>query len=154
MTGIEWILELGLVVLLLVTMIHARRLERALGVLKQDRAMLQALVAEFNDSAGAAERGIERLRDAAESAGRQLTAQAEAARGLKDDLAFLATRGETLADRLEVAVKASKLAPAGQTQPPHLRSVDAPAHSDAAMPAVRQRSQAERDLMHALRLAR
>jgi len=142
MAGFEWILELGLVGLLLVTMIHARRLERALGVLKQDRVVLQALVAEFNDSASAAERGIERLRDAAESAGRQLTAQTEAARGLKDDLAFLATRGETVADRLEIAVKASKLLPAGHIQPPHLQSVDAPAHSDAAMPAVRQRSQA------------
>ena len=55
----EWLLEIALIGLLLATMFHAVRLERALGVLKRDRAALEELVAGFNDSTRAAEQGID-----------------------------------------------------------------------------------------------
>ena len=67
----EWILELALVALLAATLFHAVRLERALGVLKRDRAALQELIAGFNASTRQAELGIERLRAAADGAGRR-----------------------------------------------------------------------------------
>ena len=44
MAGMEWLLEIALIGLLLATMFHAVRLERALGVLKRDRAALEELV--------------------------------------------------------------------------------------------------------------
>ena len=65
----EWLLETALLVLLAATLFHAMRLERALGVLKRDRAALEELVAGFNSSTRAAEQGIERLRAAAEGRG-------------------------------------------------------------------------------------
>lgn len=93
MTGMEWILEFVLVGLLIATVFHAVRLERALGVLKRDRAALEALVSGFNAATGAAEKAVDRLREATEGAGRRLARQVEAAARLKDDLLFLSERG-------------------------------------------------------------
>jgi len=104
----EWLLEITLIGLLAATLFHALRLERALGVLKRDRSALEELVATFNSSTRLAEQGIERLRTTADGAGRQISRQIETATGLKDDLLFLAERGERLADRLDGLVRAGR----------------------------------------------
>src|ERR1035438_6920420 len=123
MFGMEWILDTALVVLLTATLFHAVRLERALGVLKRDRAALEALVATFNASTHAAESGIERLRGAAEGSGRQIQRQIETATALKDDLTFMVQRGEGLADRLDELVRATRPALAIADQPASRLSV-------------------------------
>jgi hypothetical protein len=175
----EWLLETALLILLAATLFHAMRLERALGVLKRDRAALEELVDGFNSSTRAAEQGIERLRAAAEGAGRQVQRQVETASGLKDDLLFLTERGERLADRLDLMVRAARplasvaapsSAPAAPPEPapyaaeePVVDESDPPAASVAALSSVAGpwapggtglRSQAERDLLRALRMAR
>ena len=99
----EWTIELVLVVLLVATLLQAIKLERALGVLKKDRASLEALVASFNASTHQAESGIQRLHAAADGAGRQIESQIARSVSLKDDLVFLTERGERLADRLDAA---------------------------------------------------
>lgn len=136
--SMQWVLELILVGLLAATLFHAVRLERALGVLKRDRAALQALIDGFNASTRQAEAGIERLRAAADGAGRQLARQLEAGLSLKDDLTLLIQRGERLADRLDGEVRAGRPLLA-EPEPAEL---------------ARPRSQAERDLLRALRIAR
>ncbi len=142
----EWILELALVALLAATLFHAVRLERALGVLKRDRVQLQELIAGFNASTRQAEVGIDRLHAAADGAGQQIARQVDAALSLKDDLTLLADRGDRLADRLDALVRAGRpLASA----PPRLTVVT---NGDSSEPRVR--SQAERDLLKALRMAR
>jgi len=157
----EWLLELALIGLLAATLFHALRLERALGVLKRDRAALEELVAGFNSSTRAAEQGIERLRTAADGAGRQLARQAEAAERLKDDLNFLTDRGEQIADRLDLAVRAGRTRVQEQAgtmvteaeaapEAPGAPTME-PLQDDAA---PRARSQAERELLKALRMAR
>jgi hypothetical protein len=146
MAAMEWILELALIGLLAATLFHAVRLERALGVLKRDRVQLQELVAGFNASTRLAEAGIERLRAAADGAGIQIARHVDAAMALKDDLALLTDRGERLADRLDTVIHAGRPFAA---EPPHLAVV---AESDADEP--RLRSQAERDLLKALRMVR
>jgi hypothetical protein len=146
MTGMEWILELALVALLAATLFHAVRLERALGVLKRDRVQLQELIEGFNASTHQAEHGIERLRTAVDGAGQQIARQVDAALLLKDDLTLLTDRGDRLADRLDALVRAGRpLASA----PPRLTVV-----TDADSTEPRVRSQAERDLLKALRMAR
>ena len=60
----QWLLEIALLVLLAATLFQAMRLERALGVLKRDRAALEDLVTGFNSSTRAAEQGVERAGDA------------------------------------------------------------------------------------------
>lgn len=169
MAGMEWLLELALIGLLLATMFHAVRLERALGVLKRDRAALEELVAGFNASTRAAEQGIDRLKQAADGAGRQIARQVEAANRLKDDLVFLNERGTGVADRLDHLVRAGRnldlavrpLAvppsaappePEPEPLPPEFAFPETPSSEPAAAP--RLRSQAERDLMRALRIAR
>ena len=138
MAGAQWLLELALVLLLGATLFHAVRLERALGVLKRDRAALEDLVSGFNTSTRQAEAGIERLRATADGAGRQLARQLDAALALKDDLGLLTQRGELLADRLGGQIHATR---------PIMAEADS-----ADLP--RARSQAERDLLKALRMAR
>ncbi|MCQ8241668.1 DUF6468 domain-containing protein [Rhizosaccharibacter radicis] len=165
MTGLDWGFQAVLVLLLLLTMVHAIRLERALGVLRRDRAALEELVAGFNESTRQAEDGIDRLRAAADGAGRQLGRQIDLARSLKNDLVFLGERGEKIADQLDKTVRRSKIAEPGRSQPERraMREEDEPAAPSRGGPATTTsgsdevpppRSQAERDLMRALRLAR
>ena len=171
MGGMEWLLDIVLIVLLAATLFHALRLERALGVLKRDRATLQELITGFNASTQAAEQGVGRLRAAADGAGRTLARQIEAAQSLKDDLGFLAERGERLADRLDTLVRKGRaIAPeppraAEQrgfelaTVPPYRPEPQRgglyqPGPTDDVASEKRGRSQAERDLMAALRMVR
>jgi hypothetical protein len=143
MGGWEWLLELALIGLLTATLFHALRLERALGVLKRDRAALEELVAGFNASFRQAEIGIDQLRAAADGAGRQVARQVEAGKAVPSDPAFLVERGERAADRLEQAVRAAR---------PLLHELAR--EPEPAAEAPKLRSQAERDLLKALRLAR
>jgi hypothetical protein len=169
MTGsMQWAIELILIALLAATLFHALRLERALGVLKRDRAALQELVAGFNASTRQAEQGIERLRAAADGAGRQIARQVETATTLRDDLTYLVQRGEQLADRLDGLVRTARGAMPEFARVPELaRAPDFArppdfTRTEAAEPRVRAeeageprvRSQAERDLLKALRMGR
>ncbi len=151
--ALEWGFELALVVLLAATLWYAIRLERRLGVLRRDNAALEALVAGFNEATTRAEASTARLRATAEGAGKQVAEQGEGAGRRRDDLLFLLERGEQLADRLDIVVReargvASDRAPA---QRAGLAAMPAP---PAAEPEARVRSQAERDLLQALRAAR
>src|SRR5580658_625371 len=166
MVGMEWILDILLVVLLAATLFHAVRLERALGALKRDRSALEALVGTFNASTRAAESGIERLRSATEGVGRQIQRQIEIATVLKEDLTFLVQRGEGLADRLDELVRAARPTIAGASQlashMSYARRADQGARGDQGARAEQGarnndppvRSQAERDLLKALRIVR
>lgn len=176
--------DLVLMLLLVATLVQALRLERALGVLKRDRAALEQLVASFNTSTRQAEQSTERLRTAADGAGRQLARQIDQVAALKDDLTFLGERAGKLADRLDEAVRAAReevpdMPPEAQPDPrPAAKPDSKPDHRADHHPApwadlprpprpplaepdadplgtpLRLRSQAERDLLKALRLAR
>ncbi len=159
MSGMEWLLELVLIGLLAATLVHALRLERALGLLKRDRATLEEMIAGFNASTREAEGGIARLREVADGAGRQIARHIQLAQELKGDLGYLVERGEKLADRLDRAARAGRAAAADDRTPtyaPRIASLAAmPAGAPAEPePSPRGRSQAERDLMKALRMAR
>ncbi len=150
MTGMQWALEVVLVLLLSATLFHAVRLERAIMTLRRDRATLERLIAGFDESTRQAEDGAERLRAAAEISGKQITRQVERANGLKDDLVFLAERGERLADLLERHVVEARqvqgLFP-GTTGPAAEVMRTPSGELNASV-----RSKAERDLIRALRL--
>lgn len=148
MGGMDWLLECVLIVVLGLTLVHAVRLERALGGLRRDRTALGDAVAGFDSSARQAELGLDKLHSITQETALQLTRKLEGAAVLKDDLAFLAERGEHLADRLEQLVRAGRA-----IEPAHAReAVGAVARLDPELP--RPRSKAERDLLQALRVAR
>lgn len=144
MSALNIVLEGVLVVLLGATLLHAIRLERALGILRGERAALGDAVANLESGTRQAESGVEQLRAAADGAGRQLARQVEKAAALQDDLRFLLSRGESLADRIDALVRANR----GLAAPPPTPSEPEPAD------APRVRSQAERDLLRALQVAR
>lgn len=152
MQSFDWGLELVLVGLLAVTLVHAVRLERALRLLRTDRAALGDAIAGFDDSARQAEVGIGRLHTASAETAHTLTRCLENGTSLKDDLAFLIERGEGLADRLDALVRAGR--PIAQMAPPASIALAAPPpllSTAAAVPNVR--SKAERDLLIALQAA-
>ena len=134
MGGLQVALEVVLVALLGAALLQALRLERAIGAARRDRAEMEGLAQGLDDAARQAEGGVERLRATADAAGRAMTRQIEAAANLKDDLADLIGRGERLSGRLGAM-------PRAEPEP-------------AAPPGgPRARSQAERDLLRALRVA-
>ncbi len=143
MGSFDWALELILVGLLAITLVHAIRLERALRLLRTDRAALGDAIAGFDDSAREAEAGIGRLHSVSAETAHLLGQRLEKGASLKDDLVLLIERGEGLADRLDELVRSGRsIAPAASTAPPAV-STSAP-----VMPPVR--SKAERDLLLAL----
>ena len=145
----EILLELVLVGLLAATLFHAMRLERLLAALKRDRAALEETINGFASSTRQAEAGLERLRGVADGAGRQVARQLDEARALKDDLTFLMDRGGRLADRMDTLVRSGRTATGEAPAAPRAPLTVA---QDAEEPPLR--SQAERDLLKALRMAR
>lgn len=145
MVALDWVLELVLVGLLALTLLHAVRLQRAVAGLHRERSALGDAVAGFDASTRDAEVGLGRLHHMAQGVAGQVATGIEAAAVLKDDLAFLTERGEQLADRLEALVRAG-------------RGLDATrSASEIGRPATdgsRLHSQAERDLLQALRVGR
>jgi chromosome segregation ATPase len=152
MPDMEWTLEIVLIVLLGATLFQAVRLERALGVLKRDRASLESLVVGFNASTHQAESGIQRLRAAADGAGRQIESQLSKSVSLKDDLAFLTERGDRLADRLDSLIRTAR--PLAQERHPQERHPQEWSTKTVDADAPTAVSKVERDLMQALRMAR
>jgi Domain of unknown function (DUF6468) len=152
MNIMEWTLQIVLVILLGATLLRAVRLERALGVLKRNRASLEALVVDFNASTHQAESGIQRLRAAADGTGRQIEAQLSKSLCLKDDLAFLTERGDRLADRLELLVRSAR--PLAEEN--NIQGQPGRARADKYSETAKDKgvSQVERDLLQALRMAR
>ena len=149
MSGLEWALQGLLLVLLCAAMPFAWRLERALGALRRDRPALEAGAAGFTDATRQAEAALIRLRATAEGAGKTVAERIAQAEPLRDDLRFLAERAEQIADRLEALVREARplLPDTSRTAVPGSAAPHAPG-------AEEPRSQAERDLLRALRLAR
>ncbi|MBP0446245.1 hypothetical protein J8J14_15840 [Roseomonas sp. SSH11] len=135
MSSLEWAFQGLLLLLLLAALPYAMRLERGLAALRKDRAALAEGAAGFEAATREAHLALSGLRAALETQARQ-SASAEA---LRDDLRFLLERAEPLADRLEILVRQG-------------RNASAPPTPEASEPSPR--SQAERDLLRALRMAR
>lgn len=141
MGWLEWGAQLLLIALLAVVLPFAVRLERRLAAVRRDRAAIESSAAGLTEATRLAEAASLRLRAAAETAGRGVAEKLAAAEPLRDDLRYLVERAEALADRLEGLVRVARPAVA---EPP------APVAAGPAAP----RSQAERELLRALKLAR
>jgi hypothetical protein len=142
MTILEWIAHGALLFLLVVMVPFAWRLERQISALRREGSALEAGAAGIADATDAAEAALARLRATAEQAGRGVAERVAVAEPLRDDLRFLTERAEALADRLDGLVRAARpLAGSGLdvvgTAPP--------------ASAARPRSEAERELLRALR---
>lgn len=146
--GFSLVLEILVAGLLVVTISYTVMLNRRLRTMRQDKLALEKLATKFVDSTMRAEESITRLKTTAD----ELKERIERAQSLRDDLAFLTERGGNAADRLEGLVReARKEAPAEPSRAP-ARGGRAAAQSNT--PADDAKSDAERELIKALRAAR
>ncbi len=156
------ILDGVLVILLGVTIGFAIVVNRKLDTLRLAASELEQLSGTLADSLVRTEDGLSRLKVAARSADEEL----QRSEKLAEDLRYLLERGDTLADRLEAAVKTARtneriIATAADPAPPPRRRATTAA--SAARPAERPqeretdavppRSRAERHLLDMLRAA-
>ncbi len=138
--------------LLVITIGLAGILNHRLGKLRRERADLEKLTSEFQDATVKANEASRHLTVDAES----LREGIEKAQSLHDDLVFLIERAGGAADRLEDQIRTARdhgektvpvsASPVPQPSTPKMRIA-----ARADRPATR--SQAERDLLHALRSA-
>jgi hypothetical protein len=140
MTTLEWIATSLLVVLLLALLPIGWRLERGIATLRREGGGLTEGAQSLVHATDAAEAALTRLRATAEGAGRAVAERVATAEKLRDDLAFLVERAEALADRLDGLVR--------EARP---RVAEVPAPPGPAAPAAAARSEAERDLLRALK---
>ena len=168
-----WALILdGLLVVLLLLMIgYAFVLNRRLSTLRTDRADLEVFINRFNDATDKANASLKGLRGAAESNVALVKDASDKAQALRDELAFLVERADGSAERL------AKASARSDTPAPAEKKAPRPGHNGgvarAARPVSRQSdrgrsvsdtptdgpadnasSEAERELLNALRRAR
>lgn len=135
-TWISIVIDLSVAGLLAVAIVYAVRLNRTLEALRDGKAELATLIGRFDEAAAHAERSVARLGQSTTEQGKVLNSAITEAQALRDELAFMLERGDTVADRI------ATLTPS-RTAPAH-----APAEIDDAG------SEMERDLKRALKVAR
>lgn len=120
--GIEFFLNLIVIVLLVPTIVFAVILNKRLEILRNSRNDLGCLIEAFNDATTRAESGIPRLKQAADSTGAVLRDQIQKAQTLRDDLAFMIERAEAAAGKMETALNARAAASAVREAKPAQQS--------------------------------
>lgn len=135
------ILDVAIILLLVPTIVYAVILNRRLSALRSSKDELAKVVSSFNEATMRAEAGIPKLKKATLEANNALQERVEKAHALRDDLAFMIERAEETADRLEGAVRTSRVsdapaaapgpAPAPMRQAPQMPARPAPHQADA-----------------------
>ncbi|SDE10421.1 DUF6468 domain-containing protein [Rhodospira trueperi] len=103
--SLSLILDILIVALLVPTITFAWILNGRLADLRRNRDELARLIQNFNEATHRAEAGIPKLRKAADDAGRALQDRVEKAQTLRDDLAFMVDRADTMLGKLEDGVQ-------------------------------------------------
>ncbi|MBC7950826.1 MAG: hypothetical protein H7Z12_03265 [Rhodospirillaceae bacterium] len=178
----DWKIFLDLVVsiLLIATIGYAVMLNQRLTQLRKNRDDLAKIIVSFNEATVRAESSIPKLRKAAEDAGMSLQERVEKAQSLRDDLAFMIERADTMANRLENGVRSARTevrpSPAaakenarvsngngggngterngGSERAQNSRAATVAAAAAASEQDVDERSEAERELLRALQSMR
>lgn len=155
-------------ILLVVTIVYAARLNRRLTDLRGQEAELQDGIARFNEAAARAEAAATRLKSVGAEAERAVRAALDRAQAVRDELMFLADRGDAAARGMANAAKPSEprvkerlRGSASVDRPPDVvdsgkkpraeRQLGARVPDDAVGGALR--SAAERELLKAIRAA-
>lgn len=107
---LDWKILLDLLVsaLLIATIGYAVMLNQRLTQLRKNRDDMAKIIVSFNEATVRAESSIPKLRRAAEDAGQSLQERVEKAQSLRDDLAFMIERADTMANRLENGVRSAR----------------------------------------------
>lgn len=173
------VLDLIVVALLVPTIAFAVVLNRRIESLRRSRDDLAKMILAFNEATTRAESGIPKMRKTADEVGKTLREATEKAQTLRDDLAFMAERADSMANRLEAQLREARQVARGASEPPPTRGdlpeplgMDKPAAEARPAPGVApgptllsallseddlkgdERSEAERELLRALQGSR
>ena len=152
MADVQLGIEATLSLLLILSIFYSLHLGRALSSLRRDKDELGRLILSLDRSSNDARSGIEHLRQTTEVSARQLGKTVDQGKLLRAELVELCKLGEDLASRLEgrsVYQRPSLVSDSHDVPTlPDGPVMEEPAHS------MGMKSQAERDLLRALRLQR
>ncbi len=102
------LLDVVIVVLLVPTIIYAVILNRKLETLRRNRDDLAKMISSFQEATVRAEAGIPKMRRAVQDVGDALQTSMEKAQTLRDDLAFMTERADSMANRLEAQLREAR----------------------------------------------
>ncbi|MCR9072056.1 MAG: DUF6468 domain-containing protein [Alphaproteobacteria bacterium] len=156
------ILDSALIVLLLATIVYAMVLHRRLAMLRSEKEGLEVFLERMSQATAKADASLKGIRQTAEETQAMLNEPVVRAQALRDELLFLIERADGTAERLAGATsgKPQPAAADPETVPARkpARRAASTTRPAASEPAVGSedgaRSQAERDLMNALRNVR
>ena len=138
-TWVSIALDAALVAMLAGAIFYAIRLNRTLEELRSGRGELATFIGRFGEAATHADRAIARLSQATAEQGKVLQSAIAEAQALRDELAFMLERGDTVAERI------------AKLTPPKAVAASAPKPEPVA---VESDSTMERELKRALTAAR
>jgi Domain of unknown function (DUF6468) len=124
-----WIADLILAVLLTGTLVMAVRLDRALTVVRRDRAVFEALITNLGSATNSVKLGIQALRNEADRAAEQIERRSEDADKLATDLSFLIDAANRAGERLEEGRQVAAARPS--TPAPRTSNAEAKRHTGA-----------------------
>ena len=130
----SWLADAVLVLLLLGTLGMVARLDRSMRMVRQDRAVFEALIANLSSATGSVKLGIQALRTEADRAAEQIGRRSEDADKMATDLSFLIEAADRAGASLE-----EKLRAASSLQAPAAEPVVKPRKLRAARRQSRQR---------------
>lgn len=149
------ILDIVIAVMLMVTIAYSVLLYRRLGVLRQSRDDMDKVVRKFTSSIERGQTVLLTLKSASAEMSSVLVERTEAARAVSDDLGFLTTSADGLADRLDALVGEGRVqASVGGLQGGASPGLQAPKNASGPGDGKLGRSETERELMEALREAK
>ena len=153
------ILDVILIFLLLATIVYAMVLHRRLSMLRSEKEGLETFLDRMSQATQKADASLKGIRQTAEQAQATLHDPMVKAQALRDELLFLIERADGSAERLAGAVSGKARETARETAAPAPERKPARRAAPAPEPAAERgddgaRSQAERDLMNALRNVR
>ena len=102
--------ELALSLLLVATLIYCALLERRLKAVRKGQEGLKSTIAELNASLATAGASLRALQAAAGTVGDTLDRKLSVARATIDELSLLTSSGERIAQRMESAAEAPRIA--------------------------------------------
>ena len=137
--SVELFINIVVICLLVPTIIFAIILNKRLEVLRNSRADLGRLIEAFNDATTRAESGIPRLKQAADSAGSLLREQIQKAQTLRDDMAFMIERADTIVQRLENSMRSVPAGTRPADNPINLEASDSKATQSFAPKSKKKR---------------
>lgn len=102
------ILDIAILALLMVTLGAGYLFHKRLKAFQSDTKELETLIRALDNAATRAEAALGNLRKIAEDVGTTLSDEANKTQGLLDELNFMTTRADQLADKLEGAISGAR----------------------------------------------